>query len=81
MSVSSNILSSSYTEVSRSDARSNRRLFWDAFSRRSSRRHTDSRAIALSSDASNDLRSPDRWLLDFSGDFFNADLAKISWWS
>ncbi|KAL2502609.1 E3 ubiquitin-protein ligase [Forsythia ovata] len=67
----SNILSSSYAEISSSEARSNRRLFWDAFSRRSSRRHTDSRAIASSSDDSDHSRSRDGLLLDFSGDFFN----------
>ncbi|KAL2481246.1 Uncharacterized protein Adt_34212 [Abeliophyllum distichum] len=71
VSVSSNILSSSYAEISSSEARSNRRLFWDAFSRRSSRRHTDSRAIASSSDDSDHSRSRDGLLLDFSGDFFN----------
>ncbi|CAI0388681.1 unnamed protein product [Linum tenue] len=52
--------------------RNSRRLFWDAFSRRSSWRPMDSPTIVLSTDDSpDDLQSHDRWLLDFSGDFFN----------
>ncbi|CAK9159003.1 unnamed protein product [Ilex paraguariensis] len=72
VSVSSNILSSSSAEISNREARRNsRRLFWDAFSRRSSRRHRDSRTFVFSTDDSDDLGFHDRWLLDFSGDFFD----------
>ncbi|XP_002266433.1 uncharacterized protein LOC100263653 isoform X2 [Vitis vinifera] len=71
VSISSNILSSTTAEVSNREARRNsRRLFWDAFSRRSSRRHSDSPTIVFSTDDTDDLGSHDRWLLDFSGDFF-----------
>ncbi|XP_059637840.1 uncharacterized protein LOC132279814 isoform X2 [Cornus florida] len=72
VSISSNILSSSAADISSREARRNsRRLFWDAFSRRSSRRHSDSRTLLSSADDSDDLESHDRWLLDFSGDFFD----------
>lgn len=71
VSISSNIVSSTTAEVSNREARRNsRRLFWDAFSRRSSRRHSDSPTIVFSTDDTDDLGSHDRWLLDFSGDFF-----------
>ncbi|KAK9269355.1 hypothetical protein L1049_001126 [Liquidambar formosana] len=70
VSISSNILSSSDADISIREARRNsRRLFWDAFSRRSSRRHIDSPTIVFSADDTDDLGSHDRWLLDFSGDF------------
>ncbi|KAJ9141081.1 hypothetical protein P3X46_031658 [Hevea brasiliensis] len=72
VSISSSILSSSNADTSGHDARRNsRRLFWDAFSRRSSRRHLDSPTIVFSADNSDDLLSHERWLLDFSGDFFD----------
>ncbi|KAA8535275.1 hypothetical protein F0562_030278 [Nyssa sinensis] len=72
VSISSNILSSNTAEISSREARRNsRRLFWDAFSRRSSRRHSDSRTFLFSTDDTDDLGSHDRWLLDFSGDFFD----------
>uniref|UniRef100_A0A5B7A279 RING-type domain-containing protein n=1 Tax=Davidia involucrata TaxID=16924 RepID=A0A5B7A279_DAVIN len=72
VSISSNILSSSTAEISSRETRRNsRRLFWDAFSRRSSRRHSDSRTFLFSTDDTDDLGSHDRWLLDFSGDFFD----------
>ncbi|XP_010244797.1 PREDICTED: uncharacterized protein LOC104588534 [Nelumbo nucifera] len=71
VSISSNILSSSSGDISNREARRNsRRLFWDAFSRRSSRRHIDSPTIVFSTEDADDLGSPDRWLLDFSGDLF-----------
>ncbi|KAF2310517.1 hypothetical protein GH714_013485 [Hevea brasiliensis] len=41
------------------------------FQRRSSRRHLDSPTIVFSADNSDDLLSHERWLLDFSGDFFD----------
>ena len=71
VSISSNILSNSNPDTSNREARRNsRRLFWDAFSRRSSRRHIDSPTILFSMDDSEELGSQDRWLLGFSGDFF-----------
>ncbi|XP_042488825.1 E3 ubiquitin-protein ligase RLIM-like [Macadamia integrifolia] len=71
VSISSNILSSSSGEVSNHEARRNsRRMFWDAFSRRSSRRHIDSPTIVFSTEDADDLGTHDRWLLDFSGDLF-----------
>ncbi|KAK6156567.1 hypothetical protein DH2020_010815 [Rehmannia glutinosa] len=70
--ISSNILSSNSSEISIHEARRNsRRLFWDAFSRRSSRTDSDSRSFVFSSDDSDHLRSHDRWFLDFSGDFLS----------
>ncbi|CAI9783100.1 unnamed protein product [Fraxinus pennsylvanica] len=79
--VSPNILFSSYAKINSSEARSNKRLFWDAFSRRGSRRRTDSRAIALSSDDSNHLMSDDKCLLDISGDFDGVGGDFRSYWS
>ncbi|XP_043719899.1 E3 ubiquitin-protein ligase RLIM-like isoform X2 [Telopea speciosissima] len=71
VSISSNILSSSTGEVSNHEARRNsRRMFWDAFSRRTSRRHSDSPTIVFSTEDADDLGTHDRWLLDFSGDLF-----------
>ncbi|KAG9456209.1 hypothetical protein H6P81_000717 [Aristolochia fimbriata] len=74
VSISSNILApSSSAEINSQEARRNsRRLFWDAFSRRSSRRHSGSSSLVLSSDDSDDtVGSRDRWLFDFNGDVFN----------
>lgn len=71
VSVSSNMSSSSSAESSNHEARRNsRRLFWDAFSRRSSRRNAESRSLLLTADDTDGLESHDRWLLDFNGDFF-----------
>ncbi|KAF8393089.1 hypothetical protein HHK36_021330 [Tetracentron sinense] len=71
VSISSNILSSTTGEVNSREARRNsRRLFWDAFSRRSSRRHSESPTMVFSTDDTDDLGSHDRWLLDISGDLF-----------
>ncbi|KAF5176643.1 E3 ubiquitin ligase big brother-related-like [Thalictrum thalictroides] len=76
VSISSSTLFGSTGEVSHHEARRNsRRLFWDAFSRRSSRRHSDSRTIVFSSEDTDDLGSHDRWLLDFSGDLFEDGLS------
>ncbi|KAL3629648.1 hypothetical protein CASFOL_026870 [Castilleja foliolosa] len=75
VSISSNALQSNSAETSSRDARRNsRRLFWDAFSRRSSRGNTDSRTFSFSSGDSDHLRHHDRWLLDFSGGFLNDDI-------
>lgn len=72
VSISSNILSGGNADTNNREARRNsRRMFWDAFSRRSSRRLTDSPTIVFSTDDTQDLGSHDRWLLDFSGDFFD----------
>ncbi|XP_022755248.1 uncharacterized RING finger protein C4G3.12c-like isoform X2 [Durio zibethinus] len=70
VSISSNILSGGSAGTSNREARRNsRRLFRDAFSRRSSRRFNDSPSIFLSTDDSDDIGFHDRWLLDFSDDF------------
>lgn len=71
-SISNTLLPANSAEISSREARRNsRRLFWDAFSRRSSRRHADSRTFLFSSSGSDRLRSPDRQLLDFSGGFID----------
>ncbi|KAJ4951434.1 hypothetical protein NE237_028266 [Protea cynaroides] len=71
VSISSNILSTSTGQVSNHEARrNNRRMFWDAFSRRSSRRHSDSPTFVFSTDGADDLGTHDRWLLDFNGDLY-----------
>ncbi|KAK8697399.1 hypothetical protein V6N13_113550 [Hibiscus sabdariffa] len=74
VSITSNISSGSSADTSSRDShearRNSRRLFWDAFSRRSSRRLNDSPSIFFSTDDSDDIGFHDRWLLDFSGDFF-----------
>ncbi|XP_068648380.1 uncharacterized protein [Aristolochia californica] len=74
VSISSNILPpSSSAEISSQEARqSSRRLFWDAFSRRSSRRHSGSPSLVFSTEDTDDLMgSRDRWLFDFNGDVLN----------
>ncbi|KAL5985551.1 hypothetical protein ACLOJK_027536 [Asimina triloba] len=72
VSISSSILPSSSGDISSREARRNsRRLFWDAFSRRSSRRITDSPTIVFSTEDADDLGYHDRWLLDFSGELFD----------
>lgn len=72
VSISSNILSRGNADTDNREARRNsRRMFRDAFSRRSSRRLTDSPTIVFSTDDTGDLGSHDRWLLDFSGDYFD----------
>ncbi|XP_062159272.1 E3 ubiquitin ligase BIG BROTHER-related-like isoform X2 [Alnus glutinosa] len=72
VTISSNIISRSNADESNREVRRNsRRLFWDAFSRRSSRRHSDSPTILFSTDDSENLGSHDRWLLDLSGELFD----------
>ncbi|KAK7329997.1 hypothetical protein VNO77_24181 [Canavalia gladiata] len=72
VTISSNILSGSNTNPNDHDARRNgRRLFWDAFSRRSSRRLGDSPTIVFSTGGADDSGSQDRWLVDFGGDLSN----------
>lgn len=69
VSISSTVLSSSVAEISNREARRNsRRLFWDALSRRSFRRHNDSPVIVFTTGHADDIGSHDRWLLDLSGD-------------
>lgn len=74
-SLSSSILSSSSSSeiTSNREARRNRRrLFWDAFSRRSSRRdNSDSQRFVISTDDNDGLGSHDRWLLDFDSDLLH----------
>lgn len=72
VTISSNILSGSSADANDHDARRNgRRLFWDAFSRRSSRRLGDSPTIVFSAGGADDSGSQDRWLVDFGGDLSN----------
>ncbi|KAL3532241.1 hypothetical protein ACH5RR_005762 [Cinchona calisaya] len=69
--VSSNMPSSSSAELSYHEPRrSSRRIFWDAFSRRSSRRNAESRLL-FTTDDPDGLDSHDRWVVDFNGDFFD----------
>ncbi|CAN4126004.1 unnamed protein product [Withania somnifera] len=69
VSISSNILSSSIADIGSQETRRNsRRLFWDAISRRSLRRHSDSPTIVFATGHADDLGSRDRWLIDFNGD-------------
>ncbi|KAJ9188573.1 hypothetical protein P3X46_003918 [Hevea brasiliensis] len=69
VSIHSNILSSTIAEISNREARRNtRRMFWDAFSRNSSRRNSDFPTVVFTTSHADDLGSHDRWLLDFSGD-------------
>ncbi|TKY54754.1 Receptor-likey region, transmembrane domain- and RING domain-containing protein 4 [Spatholobus suberectus] len=72
VAISSNVLSGSNADANDHDARRNgRRLFWDAFSQRSSRRLGDSPTIVFSAGGADDPGSHDRWLVDFSGDLSN----------
>ncbi|KAJ1382376.1 Zinc finger, RING-type [Sesbania bispinosa] len=72
VTISSNILSGSNADANDHDARRNgRRLFWDAFSRRSSRRLGDSPTIVFSTGGADDPGSQDRWLVDFGSDLSN----------
>ncbi|KAJ6337976.1 hypothetical protein OIU76_007618 [Salix suchowensis] len=69
VSIHSNILSSSFAEISNREARRNsRRMFWDDLSRNNLRRNRDSPTIVIATSHADDLGSHDRWLLDFSGD-------------
>ncbi|XP_015893482.3 uncharacterized protein LOC107427610 isoform X1 [Ziziphus jujuba] len=72
VSISSNIFPNSNPDANNHEARRNsRRLFWDAFSRRSSRRLIDSPTIVFSTDDAEDIGSHERWLVGLSGDFFD----------
>lgn len=73
--ISSNVVSTSSTGTSDLEARRNsRRLFWDAFSRRSFRRHNESTFGFPSNNFSN-TGDQDRWLLDISGDFIDDEVS------
>ncbi|XXG64637.1 hypothetical protein AAC387_Pa05g2533 [Persea americana] len=78
VSISSDILPTSPVEISSHEARRNsRRLFWDAFSRRSSRRNRTSPTIAT--EDTYDVGSHGRWLLDFSGDLFDSGIRDLGY--
>ncbi|GAB4832733.1 hypothetical protein Ancab_006750 [Ancistrocladus abbreviatus] len=69
VSISSGSLSGSTDELSTHEERRNgRRRFWDAFSTRSSRRHTDFSTILFATEDDDNPGSHRRWLLDFGGD-------------
>ncbi|KAL8555720.1 hypothetical protein ACS0TY_003510 [Phlomoides rotata] len=69
VSISSNTLSGDVAVANSDESRRNSlRLFWDALSRRSLRRHSDSPMIVFATGLADDLGSHDRWLFDFSGD-------------
>ncbi|XP_016899819.1 uncharacterized protein LOC103487388 isoform X1 [Cucumis melo] len=73
--ISSNVLSTSSTDTSSLEVRRNsRRLFWDAFSRRSFRRQRESPFVFPSNNFSN-TGDTDRWLLDISGDFIDDEVS------
>ncbi|KAJ4836884.1 hypothetical protein Tsubulata_015783 [Turnera subulata] len=78
VSISSSIFSGSTPETSTREARSGRRLFWDAFSRHSSRRNIDSPTITFSADDTEDISPYDRWLLDLGGDIFDGGIGSDS---
>ncbi|CAI9100943.1 OLC1v1038134C1 [Oldenlandia corymbosa var. corymbosa] len=72
LSVSSDVSSISAADLSYHEARRNsRRLFWDAFSRRGSRRHADSRSSIYTTDDSDGFDFHDRRLFDFNSDFLD----------
>lgn len=76
VSISSDILPSSTGEISSHESqRNSRRLFWDAFSRRSSRRNIDSLTIAT--EDTDDVGSHGRWLLGFGGDLFDSRIGDL----
>lgn len=69
VSISSNMLSSNIADIGSQETRRNsRRLFWDAISRRSLRRHSDSPTIVFATGHADDVGSRDRWLIDLNGD-------------
>lgn len=79
VTISSNILSGGSADANDHDARrSGRRLFWDAFSRRSSRRLGDSPTIVFSAGGADDSGSQDRWLVDFGSELSNDGIGGAS---
>lgn len=80
VSITSNVLPNSNNEISTREARRNsRRMFWDAFSSRGSRRHADFPAILLTTEDSDLMGANRRWLLDIGDDFFNDGVGLDSW--
>jgi len=72
--ISSNVLSTSSIDANSLMIRRNsRRLFWDAFSRRSFRRHSESPFLFPPNNISTTGDS-DRWLLDISGNFIDDEV-------
>lgn len=77
---SSNLLPNINNETSTREARRNsRRMFWDAFSSRSSRRHADFPAILFTTEDSDLMGSHRRWLLDIGDDFFDDGVGAEPW--
>lgn len=71
-SVSNTPPSTGSSDLRDTEGRQNsRRLFWDAFSQRSSRRNTDLRTFVATNDDTDSLGSHDRGLPDFSNDLFD----------
>ncbi|XP_065859066.1 uncharacterized RING finger protein C4G3.12c-like isoform X2 [Euphorbia lathyris] len=69
VSIHPSTLSSSIGEINNREARRNsRRMYWDALSRISSNRSSNSSTIVSTGSHADDLRSQDRWILDYSGD-------------
>lgn len=69
VSISSNILSTSSGEItSREARRNNRRLYWEALSRRNFSWNNDFPTIVFATGLAEDPGSHERWLLDLSGD-------------
>ncbi|KAJ8634878.1 hypothetical protein MRB53_009145 [Persea americana] len=78
--LSSDVLPSSTVEVSSHEARQNsRRLFWDAFSRRSSRRNNDSPTIIFSTEDTENVGSHTRRIIDFSGNLFDDGIGDLGY--
>ncbi|CAO2822545.1 unnamed protein product [Amaranthus hypochondriacus] len=77
MSFSSNLLPSTNNEISTREARRNsRRMFWDAFSSRNSRRHAE---LLFTTEDSDLMGSNRRWLLDIGDDFFDDGVGVEPW--
>ncbi|KAL7083418.1 hypothetical protein ACP275_14G160900 [Erythranthe tilingii] len=69
VTIPSNYLSGNSEINIRESRRNNRRLFWDALSRRSFRRPSGGPpTIVFAASLADDVGPNDRWLLDFSGD-------------
>ncbi|XP_010687756.2 uncharacterized protein LOC104901830 isoform X1 [Beta vulgaris subsp. vulgaris] len=80
VSISPNLLPNINNEISTHEARRNsRRMFWDTFSSRNSRRHADFPAILLTTEDSDLVGSHRRWLLDIGDDFFDDGVGAEPW--
>ncbi|XP_074274026.1 uncharacterized protein LOC141597458 [Silene latifolia] len=79
VSVSSNVLPSINNEVTTREARRNsRRMFWDAFSTRSSTRLAEYPALLLTSEDADSTGSRRRWLLDIGDNIFDDEFRSDS---